>query len=54
LLAKIGNIYYDAQQYPVAIDYYQQSLKVAPDDASVRTDMATAFWYTGNSDTAIA
>ena len=54
LLAKIGNIYYDAQQYPVAIDYYQQSLKMAPNDASVRTDMATAFWYTGNSDTAIA
>lgn len=53
LLAKIGNIYYDTQQYPVAIDYYQQSLKIAPKDASVRTDMATAFWYTGNSDTAI-
>jgi tetratricopeptide (TPR) repeat protein len=54
LLAKIGNVYYDAQQYPLAIDYYQQSLKIAPNDASVRTDMATAFWYTGNSDTAVA
>jgi len=54
LLAQIGNTYYDTQQYPSAIDYYQRTLQVAPKDASVRTDMATAFWYTGNADTAIA
>jgi cytochrome c-type biogenesis protein CcmH/NrfG len=54
LLAQIGNIYYDTQQYPVAIDYYQRTLQVTPKDASVRSDMATAFWYTGNADTAIA
>ncbi|HMK22155.1 MAG TPA: tetratricopeptide repeat protein [Terriglobales bacterium] len=54
LLAQIGNIYYDTQQFPVAIDYYQRVLQVVPKDASVRTDMATAFWYTGNADTAIA
>lgn len=54
LLAKIGNVYYDAQQYPVAIDYYQRALKVQPADASVRTDMATAYWYTGSADTAIS
>jgi tetratricopeptide (TPR) repeat protein len=54
LLAKIGNVYYDAQQFPVAIDYYQRVLKATPADASVRTDMATAYWYTGNADTAIS
>jgi tetratricopeptide (TPR) repeat protein len=54
LLAKIGNVYYDAQQYPVAIDYYQRALKVQPADASVRTDMATAYWYTGSADAAIS
>ena len=53
LLAKIGNIYYDIQQFPPAIDYYQRSLKSRPGDASVRTDMATAYWYAGNPDTAI-
>jgi cytochrome c-type biogenesis protein CcmH/NrfG len=53
LLAKIGNIYYDTQQYPTAIDYYQRSLKAKPGDTSVRTDMATAYWYAGNPDTAI-
>jgi tetratricopeptide (TPR) repeat protein len=54
LLAKVGNVYYDAQQFPVAIDYYQRALKVKPADASIRTDMATAFWYTGSADTAIS
>jgi cytochrome c-type biogenesis protein CcmH/NrfG len=35
------------------VDYYGRALKVKPSDASVRTDMATAYWYMGNADTAI-
>jgi tetratricopeptide (TPR) repeat protein len=54
LLASIGNVYYDTQQYPVAINYYQQVLKLQPANTGVRTDMATAYWYTGDADTAIA
>jgi tetratricopeptide (TPR) repeat protein len=54
LLENIGNIYYDAQQFPTAIDYYQRALKAEPANTGVRTDMATAYWYTGDADTAIA
>jgi cytochrome c-type biogenesis protein CcmH/NrfG len=54
LLANIGNVYYDTQQYPKAIEYYGRSLKVQPSNSSVRTDLATAYWYVGNPDTAIA
>jgi cytochrome c-type biogenesis protein CcmH/NrfG len=54
LLANIGNIYYDVQQYPSAIDFYQRALKSQPANAGVRTDMATAYWYMGNADGAIA
>jgi cytochrome c-type biogenesis protein CcmH/NrfG len=54
LLANIGNIYYDAQQYPTAIEYYQRALTAQPENTDLRTDMATAYWYTGNPDTAIA
>ncbi|MFZ0950631.1 MAG: tetratricopeptide repeat protein [Candidatus Sulfotelmatobacter sp.] len=54
LLENIGNVYYDAQRFPIAIDYYQRALKVEPANTSVRTDMATAYWYTGNADAAIA
>lgn len=54
LLTSIGNIYYDAQQYPIAVDYYGRALKTRPADAAVRTDMATAYWYMGDADSAIA
>ncbi len=52
-LKDLGNLYYDAQQYPVAVDYYARALKARPADAAVRTDMGTAFWYTGNAGRAI-
>ena len=53
LLADIGNVYYDTQQYATAIDYYSRALKVAPENTSVRTDLGTAQWYLGNADDAI-
>jgi tetratricopeptide (TPR) repeat protein len=54
LLAQVGNLYYDAKQYPAAIEYYERSLKAQPTDTSVRTDLGTAYWYNGDADTAIA
>jgi len=53
LLTSIGNLYYDAQRYPVAVDYYARALKARPSDAAVRTDMGTAYWYMGNAVAAI-
>ncbi len=54
LLTSIGNLYYDARQYAVAVDYYGRALATKPSDAAVRTDMATAYWYLGDADKAIA
>lgn len=54
LLSSIGNVYYDTQQYPIAVSYYQQVLKIEPKNTGVRTDMATAYWYSGDTDTAIS
>jgi cytochrome c-type biogenesis protein CcmH/NrfG len=54
LLYNIGNIYYDTQQYPEAIKYYQQSLAQNPKADDVRTDMATAYFYSGDVDKALA
>ena len=54
LLASVGNVYYDTQQYPTAIGYYQRSLKLQPENTNVRTDLGTAMWYLGNADDAIA
>jgi len=54
LLESVGNVYYDAQIFPTAIEYYQRALKADPKNTGVRTDMATAYWYSGDADTAIA
>lgn len=53
LLYKIGNLYYDAQQYPEAVKYYESSLQIDPKANDVRTDMATAYHFMGQSDRAI-
>jgi cytochrome c-type biogenesis protein CcmH/NrfG len=53
LLISIANTYYDGKDYPHAIDYYQKALKLTPQNVSVRTDMATAMWYSGDADGAI-
>jgi tetratricopeptide (TPR) repeat protein len=54
ILTSIANLYYDAQQYPIAVNYYGRVLQANPSDVSARTDMATAYWYLGNADEAIS
>jgi len=49
----LGNIYYDGQAYPQAIDYYGKSLQIDPKNPDVITDLGTAYWYTGDPDKAI-
>jgi len=53
LLTSVANIYYDAKQYPIAVDFYGRVLKLTPADVSVRTDMGTAYWYMGDADRAL-
>ncbi len=53
LLYKIGNLYYDAQQYPECVKYYESGLQINPKATDVRTDMATAYHFMGQSDRAI-
>jgi tetratricopeptide (TPR) repeat protein len=53
LLYQVGNLYYDAQQYPEAVKYYENSLKVEPQGTDVRTDLGTAYHLMGQPDRAI-
>jgi tetratricopeptide (TPR) repeat protein len=52
-LVKLGDLYYDGQQFPKAIQYYEQALAIHPENPDVRTDLGTAYWYTGNADKAL-
>ncbi len=53
-LVKLGNLFYDGQQYASAIQYYERALAINPKNVDVRTDLGTAYWYGGNADQAIA
>lgn len=52
-LVQLGNIYYDANVYPEAITYYTRAVKIRP-DPNVLTDLGTAYFYTGDSKTALS
>ena len=51
---QLGNLYYDGQAYPQAIEYYNKALAIAPKNPDVITDLGTAYWYTGDPDRALA
>jgi len=53
VLAQLGNIYYDTQNFEIAVDYYGKTLELDPKNVNVRTDMGTAYFRLGNSDRAI-
>ncbi len=52
-LVKLGNLFYDGQQFSAAIGYYERALAIHPENPDVRTDLGTAYWYTGNADKAL-
>lgn len=52
-LIELGNIYFDASQWPAAIGYYTRALNEAPKNPDVRTDMGIAYYYSGDADRAL-
>lgn len=52
-IVQLANLYYDGKQYPEAIQYYQRALRIHADNADVRTDLGTAYWYTGDAEHAL-
>jgi cytochrome c-type biogenesis protein CcmH/NrfG len=53
-LRQLGNLYYDGQAFPQAIEYYNKALTVDPRNPDVLTDLGTAYWYSGDPDKALA
>src|SRR5687768_16127110 len=51
---QLGNVYFDAEQWPNAIDAYERSLKLNPNDADVSTDLGVSYYYTNRTDQALA
>ncbi|MFO7692240.1 MAG: tetratricopeptide repeat protein [Vicinamibacterales bacterium] len=50
---QLGNLYFDAERYQDAIQWYEAALKLNPNDVSVSTDLGVCFYYTNQPDRAV-
>ena len=53
LRLKLANFLYDQKQYSKAIEWYQRALELAPKNVNARTDLGTAYFYTGRPQDAL-
>jgi cytochrome c-type biogenesis protein CcmH/NrfG len=51
---QLGNMFFDAEQFPKAIGWYEQALTINPQDPNVSTDLGVAYYYTNQADRALA
>jgi cytochrome c-type biogenesis protein CcmH/NrfG len=52
-LIEIGNLYFDAEQFDSAIQFYARALEIEPKNPDVRTDMGIMYRRKGDPDRAI-
>jgi tetratricopeptide (TPR) repeat protein len=50
---QLGNLYFDAEQYPQAITWYEQAFALERKDANLSTDLGVAYYYTNQPDRAL-
>ena len=50
---QLANYLYDKQYYDLAIEWYQKALALDPNNVNARTDLGTAYFYSGDPREAI-
>ena len=50
---ELANLYFDAERYDDAITWYQDALKLTPNDVNVSTDLGVCYYYTNQPDKAL-
>jgi tetratricopeptide (TPR) repeat protein len=50
---KLANFLYDQKQYNQSIGWYQRGLEIDPKNVNARTDLGTAYFYTGRPQDAL-
>ena len=50
----LGNLYFDAEQYQNAAQWYQAALTLAPNNVDVSTDLGVSYYYLNDPDKALA
>jgi tetratricopeptide (TPR) repeat protein len=51
---KLGNLYFDAERYSDAIQWYTEAQALLPNDVNVSTDLGVCYYYTNQPDKALA
>ena len=51
---QLGNLYFDAEKFDQAIEWYSQALKLKPKDVDISTDLGVSYYYTNQPDRALA
>ena len=52
--AALGNLYFDAERYKEATEWYEAALKLEPNNADVSTDLGVGYYYLNQPDRALA
>ena len=50
---KLANFLYDQKQYSKSIEWYERALELDPKNVNARTDLGTAYFYTGRPQDAL-
>lgn len=50
---ELANLYFDAERYDDAIAWYQDALKLTPNDVNLSTDLGVCYYYTNQADKAL-
>lgn len=50
---QLANTYFDAERYPDAIKWYEDSLKLDPKNPDASTDLGVSYYYSGRTDDAL-
>lgn len=51
---ELGNLYFDAERFDLAIPWYEAALKLDPKNVDVSTDLGVSYYYTNQADRALA
>ena len=51
---ELGNLYFDAERFDLALPWYEAALKLDPKNVDVSTDLAVCYYYPTSIDRALA
>ncbi|MGB7620914.1 MAG: tetratricopeptide repeat protein [Terriglobia bacterium] len=52
-VSQLANFLYDNKRYKEAIEWYEKALKLDPKNVDIETDLGTAYYYVGDSSSAL-